>query len=233
MASYTGTADRPDRAKAITAVIAVHAVLAAIILSGLNVRMVGHASTVEDLRHPRAARRRRRPRQGRSPGLSKRGGPPARKRRRPRRRPSSRHQPELRFPRPSRRRRSPARGVPYQRAPGPLAMAPAQAAMATGWAAAAATASPRRRRSARFPIREYRRLVAASGMDRGMVGVTVRVTARRHRRQLPRDPVERRSAVDALMCQLTERYVRFRPARDPNGRAIAQDISWYPNWCRP
>src|SRR3982751_6898964 len=40
MSSYTGPADRPDRAKAIAAVIAVHAALAAIILAGLNVRMV-------------------------------------------------------------------------------------------------------------------------------------------------------------------------------------------------
>ena len=38
MSSYTGTADRPDRAKAIAAVVAVHAGLAAIILAGLNVR---------------------------------------------------------------------------------------------------------------------------------------------------------------------------------------------------
>ena len=40
MSSYTGTADRPQRAKAIAAVVAVHAALAFIILSGLNVRIV-------------------------------------------------------------------------------------------------------------------------------------------------------------------------------------------------
>jgi len=40
MSSYTGTANRPDRAKAIAAVIAVHVALGAIILTGLNVRMV-------------------------------------------------------------------------------------------------------------------------------------------------------------------------------------------------
>jgi hypothetical protein len=34
------------------------------------------------------------------------------------------------------------------------------------------------------------------------------------------------------MCQLTEQYIRFRPARDPQGRAVAQDITWYPNWYR-
>ena len=40
MGSYSGTADRPDKAKAIGAVVAVHAALAFIILSGLNVRMI-------------------------------------------------------------------------------------------------------------------------------------------------------------------------------------------------
>ena len=48
MSSYTGTAERPDRAKAIAAVIAVHAGLAAIILAGLNVRVVSHV--VEQLK---------------------------------------------------------------------------------------------------------------------------------------------------------------------------------------
>jgi protein TonB len=47
MPSYTGTANQPDRAKAIAAVIAVHVGLAAIILTGLNVRVVGQ--TVERL----------------------------------------------------------------------------------------------------------------------------------------------------------------------------------------
>jgi protein TonB len=40
MSSYTGTADRPERAKAIAAVVAVHVALAAVILTGLNGRVV-------------------------------------------------------------------------------------------------------------------------------------------------------------------------------------------------
>ena len=30
--------------------------------------------------------------------------------------------------------------------------------------------------------------------------------------------------------QLTLTWVRFMPARDPQGRAISQDITWYPDW---
>ena len=48
MSSYTGTADRPDKAKAIAAVVVVHVGLAVLILSGLNVRMVGQV--VEQLK---------------------------------------------------------------------------------------------------------------------------------------------------------------------------------------
>jgi len=48
MSSYTGTADRPDKAKAIAAVVAVHVGLAVLILSGLNVRMIGQV--VEQLK---------------------------------------------------------------------------------------------------------------------------------------------------------------------------------------
>ena len=40
-------------------------------------------------------------------------------------------------------------------------------------------------------------------------------------------------SVDALMCQLTLRYMRFQPARDLDGRPVAQDISFFPNWWRP
>ena len=43
MSSYLGTSDRPDQAKAIAAVVAVHVALGAIILTGLNARFVSHA----------------------------------------------------------------------------------------------------------------------------------------------------------------------------------------------
>jgi periplasmic protein TonB len=38
---------------------------------------------------------------------------------------------------------------------------------------------------------------------------------------------------DALMCQLTVRYIRFSPARDADGRPVAQDVTFAPNWWRP
>jgi hypothetical protein len=32
------------------------------------------------------------------------------------------------------------------------------------------------------------------------------------------------------MCELTVRYVHFDPARDRSGRAVAQDVTFFPNW---
>jgi len=38
------------------------------------------------------------------------------------------------------------------------------------------------------------------------------------------------SYADSLMCELTQQYIRFSPARDPAGRPVAQDVTWAPNW---
>jgi protein TonB len=82
----------------------------------------------------------------------------------------------------------------------------------------------------KIPDSQYRRLEAVSGLRRGSVGLSIRVTADGQATNCRVIRSSGNSAADSLMCQLTERYVRFRPARDPQGRAVAQDLSWYPNW---
>jgi protein TonB len=69
-------------------------------------------------------------------------------------------------------------------------------------------------------------------MDRGSVGVSIRVTpdGRATNCRIVRSSGS--PVADSLMCQLTEEYVRFRPALDAQGRPIAQDVTWYPNWYR-
>jgi protein TonB len=84
----------------------------------------------------------------------------------------------------------------------------------------------------KIPNSEYRRLAAVSGMDRGTVGVAIRVTPSGIATNCRVVRSSGSPAADSLMCQLTERYVRFRPALDPQGRPVAQDIIWYPNWFR-
>jgi protein TonB len=85
----------------------------------------------------------------------------------------------------------------------------------------------------KIPDYEYRRLVAVSGMHRGSVGLAVRVTADGLSSNCRVVRSSGSPPADALMCELTERYVRFRPARDPSGRPIAWDVIWYPNWWQP
>jgi len=85
----------------------------------------------------------------------------------------------------------------------------------------------------KIPDREYRRLVSASGMDRGTVGVSIRVTPDGIASNCRVVRSSGNSLADGLMCQLTEQYVRFRPARDNYGRPVAQDVTWFPNWWRP
>jgi protein TonB len=36
--------------------------------------------------------------------------------------------------------------------------------------------------------------------------------------------------VDSIVCQAATRHLRFRPARDPDGRAVAQDLTYTPTW---
>ena len=179
MSSYTGTADRPDKAKAIAAVVAVHAGLAVIILTGLNVRMVSQA--VERLKTfdvrepppppPKPPPPAPRPQQSKAPR-------PASRRRKPKPRPIVAPPPQAAIPvacsrgkgrRHRQRFKLRARELP--------AAARAPAARATGPGGGGYGDYSRftpARRITRIPNREYRRL-AATGMQSGSVGVTIRV----------------------------------------------------------
>jgi len=86
------------------------------------------------------------------------------------------------------------------------------------------------RKITKIPDREYRRITALSGSRSGSVGLSIRVGPE----GAPADCRIVRSSgnpdVDELMCRLTMTWVRFRPARDPQGRAVSQDVTWYPDW---
>ena len=86
------------------------------------------------------------------------------------------------------------------------------------------------RRISKIPDREYRRFVAASGMRRGSVAITVKVNTDGRPSDCRIVRSSGNAGADALMCQLTVRHVRFRPARDPQGQLVAQDITWVPDW---
>jgi protein TonB len=234
MSSYTGTADRPDRAKAIAAVIAVHAALAFAILSGLNVNMVRQA--VEQLKTfdikeppppppppPPPVEHRAKPAKLEEGAAGKKANP------------SPIVAPKPKIPVQSPLPAAPAAGTGSGTTVGASNYGTGTGAGGSGngrGGGGTAGFTPAQKIT-KIPDREYRRLVSASGMDRGTVGVSIRVTPDGIASNCRVVRSSGNSLADGLMCQLTEQYVRFRPARDNYGRPVAQDVTWFPNWWRP
>lgn len=233
MSSYLGTADRPDRAKAIAAVAVVHVALAAIIITGLNVRMIGavvERMQVFDFRE--------------TPPPPPPPPPP------PQHKP---HKAKLEAGAPGKRANPSPVVAPAPKLPLPSPI-PAAKVAGTGNASTSGAANygtgtgaggagnglggggfagfTPAQKITKIPDGEYRRLASASGMDRGSVGVAIRVNPDGRASNCRVVRSSGNPVADTLMCQLTEQYIRFRPARDAQGRPVAQDVTWYPNWWR-
>jgi protein TonB len=234
MSSYSGTANRPDKAKAIAAVVLVHAALATAILTGLNVptvrRAVEQLTTINVVEPPSpppvppppAAK----PQQKKDPA-----GAPA-----PKAEPTPVFAPEPRIP-----VQSP---IPAAKVAGTGSSASSAASTAGTGTGAGGSGTGRggggygdfsrftpARLVSNIPNSEYRQL-ASTGIRSGSVGVLILVgrdgdVSNCRIARSSGDP-----SIDGLVCQLTVRYVRFQPARDPDGRAVAQDITYFPNWRR-
>jgi protein TonB len=85
------------------------------------------------------------------------------------------------------------------------------------------------RKITKIPDSQYRRL-SAFGTSSGRVGVSIRVEADGSVSSCRVVSSSGIPAADSLMCQLTQQYVRFSPARDPLGRAIAAQVTFFPDW---
>jgi len=235
VSSYQGTADRPDRAKAIAAVLAVHAVLAFIIVSGLNVQMARRAierlTTITISEPPPPPPPQLPPKPAAKPQAMKKPEGAAAKKANPT--PVVAPEPKLPVPSP----------IPAAKVAG-TGSSSASGTTATGNGTGAGGAgngpggggdfsgyTPARRVS-RIPDREYRSL-AATGLRSGNVGVTIRVNPDGSVSNCRVARSSGNGSADALMCQLTMRYIRFDPARDREGRPVAQDVTFFPNWWRP
>lgn len=233
MSSYTGTANHPDRVKAVAAVTAVHVALAAAILTGLNVHMVKQA--VErlktfDIRQPPPPPPPPPPPQPRPKQARLDEGAAGKKAD-----PTPVVAPKPRIPLPSPLPAAPMAGTGSATSAGAATYGSGTGAggSGTGRGGGGDGGFTPAQKVSKIPDREYRRLVSVSGMQRGSVGVAIRVTPDGSASNCRVVRSSGNPLADSLMCELTERYVRFRPARDPNGRAVAQDLTWYPNWWRP
>jgi len=234
VSSYRGTAEAPDQAKAIAAVAAVHVALAAIIFAGLNVSMVRHA--VDQLKiitinqPPPPPPVQPPPKPAPRPQAAKKPEGAAAKKAEPS--PVVAPNPHIPVP-------SPLPAAKVAGTGSATASGAAQAGSGTGAGGSGSgtggggdfSGYTPARRVTRIPNREYRAL-SATGIPSGVVGVTVKVNTDGSvsNCRVARSSGDR--SVDGLMCQLTLRYIRFEPARDRAGRAVAQDITFYPNWYR-
>ena len=233
MATYAGTATRPDRAKAFLAVLAVHAALAFIILSGLSIgvvrQAVEHLTTIRiqdpppppPVRPPKAAQRPRAIKKPEGATAKKAKSVPI-------------VAPEPKFPVPS--------PIPAASIAG-SGNAPTAGAATSGVGIGAGHngnglggggngAFTPARKITKIPDSEYRRF-RALGFTRGIVGLGLRINADGTPSNCRIVATSGNAQEDALMCQLTLAYVRFSPALDPDGRPIAQDVTFYTNWWRP
>lgn len=225
-------ADNPDRLKALAGVLAVHAALGAVILSGLNVRSV--ETTIERLRTfdiieppppppPPPARQAERAKE--KEGAAGRKAEPT---------PVVAPTPKILVP-----AKAPVVAAPVAG----TGSAPSAGAALSGAGTGAGGSGTGRggggsgdfsrftpaRMLNKIPDREYRR-ISGGRVPRGSATIAFRVRAdgRMSGCRVTRssgDPI-----VDGIVCDSAAKYLRFSPARDPDGRAIAQDMSYTPSW---
>jgi len=232
MSSYTGTADRPDRAKAVAAVVAVHVALAAVILTGLNGRVVTAAvETLKtfDITEPPPPPPVPPPAASKPERMKKAEGAPAKKAEAT---PVVAPQPRLPLPPP----------IPAAKVAGTGSASSSGAATAgNGTGAGGSGNGPGGGGSGDFsgytPARlvqnltggDYRRL-AAGRLPNGRAMVTLRVETN----GLPSNCGVVRSSGDAIvdggLCALITNRLRFRPALDDRGRPVASQLQYVATW---
>jgi len=232
MSSYTGAAERPERAKAIAAVVAVHIALAAVILTGLNGRIVRAA--VEslktfDVRLPPPPPPPPPPPSTRPHQMKKPAGAPAKKAEAT---PIVAPTPRIPLPSPIPAAKIAGTGSTSSSGAGTSGTGTGAGGSGNGPGGGGFDGYTAARRISKIPDSEYRRL-AATGLQSGRVGVTIKVNTDGNVSNCRIARSSGDSSIDGLMCQLALRYIRFRPARDASGRPVAQDVTFFPNWWRP
>jgi periplasmic protein TonB len=231
--AYSG-AYKEDRAKALVGVVAVHVVLAAVILTGLNVRNVQHV--VESLKTfdikeivppppppppPQPKAKRAKDEEG---AAGKKAEPS----------PVVAPKPKIVVPAKPPIVAAPVAGTGNARTAGAATSGTGTGAGGSGNGRGGGgndfSGYTPAQRISKIPDREYRRIRDISGRSSGRIGLTLKVNTDGSASNCRVSRTSGDGAVDSLMCQLAINYVRFRPARDDRGSPVAQDITWYPDW---
>ncbi len=222
--------NRSDRWKAMAGAIALTAVLGTVILTGLNVKMVGraveHLQTF-DITLPKPPPPEPPPKQQPKQEKRDQGAPAA-----PKASPIVAPKPEVQLPTKQVIAAATQAGTGASSSIGQGGVGTGTGAGGSGTGAGGGGGFTPAQKISKIPDSEYRRLASLSGMSRGSVGLSIRVTPEGRATNCRVVRSSGSGAVDSLMCQLTERHVRFRPARNPQGQPVAQDLTWFPNWHR-
>lgn len=230
MPSYRGTADRPDQAKAIAAVVGVHVLLAAVILSGLNVRTVSAA--VERLKTfdiappppppPPPPKPASRPHAAKKPG-----GAPA-----PKAEPALvvAPQPRIQLPFPVPAAKVAGSGSASTSGAGASGNGTGAGGSGNGPGGGGDTSRFTPARLVRNLTRSDYRTIAAGRMPSGRAMVSLRVEPSGVPSNCRVVGSSGDPAVDAGLCPLIQERLRFRPALDDQGRAIPYQLQYVATW---
>jgi len=232
MSSYRGTADRPDQAKAIAGVVAVHAALAAAILSGLSVPVVKQAVerlTTIDIKEPPPPPRPPPPPAPKPQQMKRAAGAPA-----PKAEPTPVVAPPPKIPAPSPIPEAKIAGTGSAPSSGANAAGTGTGAGGTGNGSGGGGYGDYSRFTpahvvGRIPNSEYRR-ISAGRIPTGSAMISFRVNPNG---RISNCRIVRSSGdpyVDAMVCEAATRWLVFSPARDPAGAPVSQDITYTPNW---
>jgi len=235
MAYYRGT-ERNERAKALAGVLLVHVVLAAVILTGLNVhnvRRVVESLKTFDIDEPPPPPPPQPPPPKEQAQRAKEEEGAAGKKAEPS--PIVVPKPAIVIPAKPPVAAAPVAGIGsatasgaanYGTGPGAGGSGSGRGGGGTGDFSGYTPAQ----RISKIPDTQYRRIRAASGMSSGRIGITLKVNTDGRPSNCRIVRTSGNPDVDALFCELAVEYVRFRPARDADGTPVAQDITWYPDW---
>jgi len=233
VSSYTGNADRPERAAAIAAVVAIHVVLAIVILSGLDVRNVRRAvetMTTIAINEPPPPPPIQQPKPAPKPqAMKKPEGAPAKKAEPT---PVVAPQPKLPVPSPIPAARVAGRGTSTQSG-ATLAGAGTGAGGSGTGTGGGGTGDYSRVTPARLVRNLSRgdyRAIAAGRMPAGRAMMSIRIepSGEVSNCRLLRssgDPY-----VDSGLCPLITERLRFLPALDDRGRPIAYQLNYVATW---
>lgn len=233
MSSYRGNAERPDQAKAVAAVIAVHVALAAMIIAGLNVHMVSKVVeqlTTIDVREPPPPPPVPPPQPAQKPQAAKRpAGAPAKKAEA-----SPVVAPPPKLPLPTPVAAAKVAGAGSASSSGEAASGNGTGAGGNGNGPGGGGAADFSRYTPPALVRnlgrgDYR-MLAAGRLPRGGAMVALRIEPS----GLPTNCRVVRSSgdgfVDSGLCPLIEQRLRFRPALDDRGRPIPYQLQYVATW---